>query len=351
MADGIRILKPIAQLRCPPEATTRDVLERLNRSPGRFQIVVDDHGKLLGTVTDGDVRRNLLAGGTLETPVTEYMNKSPAVGRPGRDVDNRALVGRWHFVPVLDDSGTLLHVLVRASDVARIGRALIMAGGFGKRLGERTQSCPKPMLAVGDRPMLEHVLQLIEAANVDVIYIAVHYLREQIENYIASRPNKCQIEFLVEDEPLGTAGILGRLRDLDVPLLVVNADVMTRTDLLALQSFHFAHGHDGTVGVANYQVDVPFGVVRHDDKGLFRMIEEKPKLNFFVAAGIYYLSPQILALAPTSGPMDMPELLTQAHDVGLKIGLFPIHEYWLDVGRPADLQAAHLEHSVAASIS
>ncbi len=347
MSSGYRTVPPLPTLVCPPSISTRDLLERMNRSPYRFQVLTDTNGRLLGAVTDGDVRRALLAGNSLDTPVLSCINRNPVTGMLGQDAENAALAARLGFVPVVDHEGVLVHLLLRTEE-PRLAQALIMAGGFGKRLGERTQSKPKPMLPVGDKPMIEHVLRRVEAANVERIWISVHYLGEQIVEYIQQRENICPIDFLWEDEPLGTAGVLSRLNQIDVPLLVINADVVTNTDLLALKSFHVRQGHDGTVAVARYEVDVPFGVIRHDDHGVFRCIEEKPKLNFFVAAGIYYLAPEIVALVPPGRRTDMPELLTMAHDIGLKVGIFPLHEYWLDVGRPHDLQTANRDHGGAA---
>ena len=204
------------------------------------------------------------------------------------------------------------------------------------------------MLPIGDRPILEHLLGRLEDAGVVQIRIALHYHADQIRKFVAQRDCRAKISFMEEDEPLGTAGALGRLSSSpDVPILVMNADVLTDVDVGALHDFHVRHGFDATVGVARYDVDVPFGVVRYGEDGLFSGVDEKPRISNFIAAGVYYLSPEFVALVPTDRPMDMPELLNLGRSIGMRIGVFPIHEYWTDVGRPDDLQRAEDWHRTA----
>ena len=216
-----------------------------------------------------------------------------------------------------------------------------MAGGFGRRLGERTLKTPKPLLPVGGRPVLDHLLERLEKAGIGNIHISLHYYADKIRSYIAARDNKAKFSFVEEETPLGTAGALARLLPRpSAPVLVMNGDVLTNVDFGALHDFHIRHGFDATVGVARYEVEVPFGVVRYGDDGLFAGIDEKPLISSFIAAGIYYLSPEFVALVPNNRPMDMPELLNLGRGIGLRIGVFPIHEYWTDIGRPDDLERA-----------
>jgi NDP-sugar pyrophosphorylase family protein len=226
-----------------------------------------------------------------------------------------------------------------------------MAGGEGRRLGEKTRSTPKPLLPIGDRPILEHVLSSLETAGVAQIFVTVHYLGEQIEQYLANRDSRAKIDVVWEPAPLGTAGALGILdgRAPREPMLVVNGDIVTGVDFAALHEFHTRHGFDGTAAVTRFDVDIPFGVIRYGEDGLFESIEEKPKISSFVAAGVYYLSPEYLPLVPQGQPMDMPDLLNTGKEIGLQTGLFPIHEYWTDVGRPADLEAAQNRHRLKAA--
>jgi NDP-sugar pyrophosphorylase family protein len=269
------------------------------------------------------------------------MHHNPVVGRLKAPAENAVLLAKVPFLPVVDDLGIIVDVIMPGTSTSGIQTALVMAGGKGRRLGARTRRRPKPLLQVGNRPLIESVLQRLESARVRQVFVSVHYLADQIEAYLRDRNGSCAIEILREDRPLGTAGCFGQMpescRD---PVLVINADVVTQVDLLALERFHRHHNYDGTIAVARYDVQVPFGVIRHDGDGRFEGIDEKPTLSSFVAAGIYYLAAAFRALVPPSKPMDMPELLTLGHKAGLRIGLFPIHEYWMDVGRPDDLRLA-----------
>jgi dTDP-glucose pyrophosphorylase len=331
---------------CGADATVADALARIDQAtPHLFQIVISGEGRVLGTITDGDVRRAMLRGVTMADTVDKCMRKTPLLGRAGEEVTNRVLLRRAWFLPVVDESGRLDHVLVQRRFERPFNRALVMAGGFGRRLGKLTRETPKPLLSVGGRPILDRVLAQLEAAGISAIHLAVHYRAEQIRDFIARRSNLATVDFIEETEPLGTAGALARLSNhIEEPLLVANGDVLTQIDYGALHEFHARHGYDGTVAVSRYEMQVPFGVIRQTADGLFAGIDEKPRMTHFVAAGLYYLSPEFIALTPRGRPVDMPELLTLASGAGLRIGLFPVHEYWKDVGRPSDLAAADQDH-------
>lgn len=343
-------LRDLTPYLCAADATTREVVERLNKaSPYLFQVVVSPDGKLLGTVTDGDIRRAMLKGVALDAPATECMHRAPNTGRVGQDVENRhklaATGGYRPFLPVLDDAGVLREILVQGDVAGGPARAVVMAGGPGTRLGEKTRNTPKPLLLLGEQPILGHVLDALEDAGVRQIDITIHYLAEQIETFVAKRANKAVIRLVRENMRLGTAGALSKLDPApETPVLVVNGDVVSKADFGALAEFHEKHGLDGTIAAARHRVEVPFGVIRYGENGEFEGIEEKPRLDYFVAGGIYYLSPEFLRLVPQDQPMDMPELLNLGRKAGLQVGLFPLHEYWIDVGRPDDLSLAIRDH-------
>jgi NDP-sugar pyrophosphorylase family protein len=310
-----------------------------------FQIVVSESGHVLGTVTDGDIRRAMLRGVAMGDSVEMCMRKTPVLGRAGEDITNRVLLRRAWFLPVVDAAGRLDHVLIQRRFEQPFNRALVMAGGFGRRLGNLTREKPKPLLPVGGRPILDRVLEQLEDAGISTIHLALYYRAGQIRDFIARRHNQAEIKFLEESEPLGTAGALAQLsNNVEEPILVANGDVLTQVDFGALYEFHSRHGYDGTVAVSRYETEIPFGVIRQTADGLFAGIDEKPRMTHFVAAGLYYLSPEFIALTPRGRPVDMPELLTLASGAGLRIGLFPVHEYWIDVGRPGDLAAADEDH-------
>tara|TARA_Y100001970_G_scaffold294127_1_gene447190 strand:- start:33820 stop:34884 length:1065 start_codon:yes stop_codon:yes gene_type:complete len=336
----------IEKLTCSPDSTVRSVLVRIDRSsPNLFQIVIDDMGRVIGTVTDGDVRRGMLAGVSLDDPIRSCMHHSPRVALQSDVDNNNVIIQSSFFLPVVDSHGQLTQVLTRNRHDSVIGRALVMAGGFGTRLGEKTKSRPKPLLEVGGKPILDYVLCQLEAAQISHIHIAVHYLGDQIENFILNRDNRSRIEIIKEVDPLGTAGALSKLpNSLDGPVLVINGDVITEVDLTSMGDFHFRHGYDGTVGAAPYEVNIPFGVLRHDKSGLLTSIEEKPTYQHLVAGGIYLVSPRIVGLITPGKPIDMPDILELAQQAGFRMGIFPVHEYWRDIGRPDDLCSADEEH-------
>ena len=339
-------LTELEPLMCREDTPLSEVLARIDVSPYLFQIVVDGGRRLLGTITDGDIRRAMLHGSGLETPAGACMYATPRFGRIGEDAANQRLLetlgSTIPFLPLLDPDGTVREILYGRS-TRTIETALVMAGGLGTRLGERTQNTPKPLLPVGGRPILEHVLANLELAGVRRIYVSVNYLAEQIEAFLDQRQGSATTIALREQQRLGTAGALGLLppEAKRRPVLVVNGDLLTRVDIAALCDFHTRHGVDATIAVTPHQVEIPFGVVRYGPDGLFASIEEKPRISHFVSAGIYYLTPPLTALVSAGQPTDMPEVLNRAREIGLRIGLFPIHEYWVDVGRPDDLDAAN----------
>jgi len=332
---------------CGPDETLRAVLAALNEAPGnnKFRIVVDEGGRLLGTITDGDVRRALLAGVGLDDPVRLCMNPHPRFGAPDRQHENWAalstLASPTPFLPLIKPDGTVQQVLLGDRAPVRTAAALVMAGGLGSRLGDITRSTPKPLLDVGGAPILHHIITRLEQAGIQDVFVSVRYLAEQVEQFVATRANRATVSLVHEDEPLGTAGALSLLpRDLGVPVIVMNGDVLTEVDIPAMMAFHRRNGFDITIAAAQYEITIPYGVIRHGEDGSFTGIDEKPSLRHFVSAGIYVLSPEILALVPPHQRSDMPEVINRARTIGRGVGVFPIHEYWVDVGRPADLAAA-----------
>lgn len=338
----------LSAVTCGKDLPITEVLARLTDSGYLFQLIVDAEGVLQGTFTDADMRRAILGGATTDSPVSECMQTNPIVGHVGEDAANleklATIPGLIAFLPIVDSAGRLQEVWL--ADVVRGNTpALIMAGGPGSRLGELTADTPKPLLPIGGRPILDHILEGLEHSGIRDIFISVHYLPDKIQHFVSARENAANIELLREEQPLGTAGALARLpRHEDGDLLVINGDLVTSVDFGALETFHRRHSYDATITVASYAVDIPYGVVRHDEDGLFRGIDEKPQHQYFVAAGIYMLSPSVTALVTPEQPLDMPELLNRARGIGLSIGVFPVHEYWRDVGRPDQLAEVMREH-------
>lgn len=331
---------------CTVGTTIREVIRRIDAStPLLFQIVLDHNRRILGTVTDGDIRRGFARGLQLEDMVEACMHSPPITGRVGDETRITEVLRGRRFLPLCDAEGRFEYLLVEQLGPPRAERALILSGGLGSRLGERTKDTPKPLLPVAGKPILEHVLTRLETYGVQQIYISVHYLSDQIKRFVEERDNQSEITVLLEKEPLGTAGSLG-LIDLPTgePILTMNADVLTDVDLNALVEHHSRMGCNGTIAASRHEYQVPYGVLRFDENDILQGIEEKPTFYHLVAAGIYYLDASIIRLAPPGKRIDMPDLLKLAIESGLRLTVFPVHEYWTDVGRPADLDDADNFH-------
>jgi dTDP-glucose pyrophosphorylase len=327
--------------------TLRDAIQALNslKAPAIYLVVVDESNRVQGTVTDGDIRRAVLRNLAMDAPIVDCMHRGAILGHVNRPQENealaRGLLAKPRFLPVVDDHNVLVTILNADTAHEQRAVAMVMAGGRGNRLGELTLTTPKPLIEVGGKPILEHVLDRLEAAGIDKIFISTHYLAEQIEAYTGQRKGTADIELIHEDEPLGTAGSISKIAHrLDRPLLLLNGDIITHVDLSSMLTFHEKKDHSATLAVKRYDVDIPFGVIRHTDDGRFLGIDEKPRLSHFVSAGLYLINPEVGALVPQGQRIDMPEVINLARDAGLQVGLFPIHEYWIDVGRPQDLATA-----------
>ena len=331
----------------PRSASLIDAIEALNLmpAPNIFLIVVDDNRRVVGTVTDGDVRRAFLKGQNGQTPITECMGVASKLGLQDQNARNETLLhgleARPRFLPVVNDEGILVDVLTSETDLADRAVGFVMAGGRGTRLGELTKHKPKPLMEVDGKPILGHALDRLEEANIWKTFVSVNYLAEQISHYVYNRTNKTDIELVHETQPLGTAGAIGLVAErIGLPTIVLNGDIITNLNVEALLDAHQRTGNGVTIAVTRHDVDIPFGVVRHTEDGGFLGIDEKPTVSHFVAAGVYVLSSEVCSLVPRERRTDMPDLIHLAKEIGLGIGVFPIHEYWVDIGQPKDLEAA-----------
>ncbi|MBH64010.1 MAG: hypothetical protein CL569_16495 [Alphaproteobacteria bacterium] len=325
------------------DATVREAMNRINATPHIMQLVVNAAGVLVGTVTDGDVRRGLLNGSDMDARVDSCMRQNPIAAPTVESAIGRAmeLSGRLRCVPVIDADGKPTKVVGEAELKPAFETAMIMAGGFGKRLGSRTANTPKPLIPVAGQPILRHLINDLDERGVSRVIIAAHYLSEQIREFVEKLPHRAQVEILVEESPLGTAGALSRLpSDVDGTLLVLNGDIITQTDLSAMALHHGYHGCDATVGATRHEIEIPFGVIDYDERGSVRSIREKPRYAPYVLAGIYALQPAIYRNLPDTLPLQMPDLLAHAVEQGCQVGVFPIHEYWLDLGHPSEIELA-----------
>ena len=349
-----RMRTDLAGFLCAPGALLRDVLHIVDQNRSGIALVADENQRLLGTITDGDVRRAVLGGANLDSPVDTAMNPSPLVSTPSADpTDTYSLMRtrRMRHLPVVDEGGELvgLHVLTAphiADDLDQdLGAGVVlMAGGMGTRLRPYTETIPKPMIPVGDRPILEHIVEHLAASGIRDMVISTRYLAEQIEEHFGDGSRwSAQISYLAEGaEGLGTAGCLRRLQGrFDSPFLVMNADVFSDFGVANMLSFHRDHRASLTLAVRQYSFKVPYGVVDVDGVRVGGL-QEKPEYEFFVNAGIYVLDPEVLDLIPSSGPYHMTQLIERLLADGQSVISFPILGTWIDIGQPDDLERANL---------
>ncbi len=334
-------------------ATIRDAISCIDKNAKGIALVIDGDHRLLSTITDGDIRRAILAGVTFDTPVSRLMmekekSKYPkpiCVTKKSTDSEMLSLMKDESVrqLPVLDEEGRVVDLVVLSDLVPEeklAVRAVIMAGGKGTRLRPLTEKLPKPMLPVGDRPLMERTIEQLRRSGIRNVNITTHFQPEKIVDHFGDgKAFGVTINYLPEDEPLGTAGALDMMEDTDEPVLVINGDVLTRVDYRAMLNYHREHSADMTIGVRKYDLQVPYGVIDSDGPNV-RKLREKPVIELFVNAGIYLLEPGLNRYLPDSGPFDMTELIQRMIDDGSNVVNFPIVEYWLDIGHPADYEQA-----------
>ena len=327
--------------------------EVLTSSSMRIVLVVDKENRLLGTITDGDIRRALMAGSAMSSLATSVMQKNPIAVNQGDSRRKALQIMREKdllHLPVLDAKGVVVG-LETVRDLLfkeqRPNPVLLMAGGLGKRLYPLTREVPKPLLPVGEKPILQTILEQLAEGGFSQFFLAVHYRSEQVRAHFGDGSKwGVRIEYLEERQPLGTAGALSLLDQtmIDAPLLMINGDLLTRLDFGQLVDFHGEHGGLATMCVREYDFQIPYGVV-HGDGDQVTDIIEKPVQKFFVNAGIYILEPELLGQCRPDEAIDMPDLLREVVNDGRKVSMFPIHEYWLDIGRMEEYERAQVEGS------
>lgn len=348
-----RHLKEHPEIVLSPAATMRDAMEALTKSGVGIALIVDADKTLKGIVVDSDIRRALLSGQPMEAPVGRIMNAKPFTAPS--DLDDEALGALFRernraYIPLVDAKGRLAG-LAGMTDHLGVSSALpnwtvVMAGGLGKRLRPLTQNTPKPLVLVGDKPILEHNVERLVAAGLTRMIFSINYLGEQIKAHFGDGSRwGAQIEYVTEDRELGTAGPLSLIsRDLQAPFLVMNADLLTKVGFRSLLDYHKSEGHKATLCVREYDFQVPYGVAQMEN-GRLTGIVEKPVHKFFVNAGIYVLDPAVLGRLKKGEPRDMPDLLEDLRrsEAGA-VGCFPVSEYWLDIGQLEDYRRAQREY-------
>jgi len=351
------LLKDIHDIYIRSTDAIRDAISCIDIS-GRISIalLVDEEERLIATITDGDIRRAILAGISLDAPLSLLMSikeksehPSAVTAQIGADSESMLQlmkVNRIRQLPLLDEQQHVVKVVTLddLQPVESLGvRAVIMAGGLGTRLRPLTNDTPKPMLPIGDRPMLQVIIGQLLQSGIQNAYITTHYLSEKIVDYFGDGSRfGINLQYINENQPLGTAGALGFIDDIVDPLLVINGDILTNLDFRKLLLYHNRNKADMTIGVRQYDMQVPYGVVECTN-GTVVKVHEKPIYNYLVNSGIYLLEPDILCYIPKGRRFDMTDLIDVLIKHGKRVVSFPIMEYWLDIGQSTDYFIAQEE--------
>lgn len=334
-----------------PQSSIRQAMVCIDHGGRGIALITDQEQRLVGTITDGDVRRAMLAGVDLDTSVSmllarkaSSLHSRPVTALLGTSSTTLLQLMRDHVIhqiPLLDPEGRVAG-LVTLNELLPFAhppiQAVVMAGGFGMRLRPLTDDLPKPMLPVGDRPLIEYIVTRLGDAGIRQVSITTHYKPETIVQHFGNGQKfGVNIDYVNEERPLGTAGALGLIPPWQATLLVMNGDILTRLNYSAMMDFHREHHAVMTVAVRRYEVQVPYGVVDIEGVDICRL-SEKPRLPFFVNAGVYLLEPSVRQYIPAQKRFDMTELIAQLLFEKQRVVSFPISEYWLDIGQHADYQ-------------
>jgi len=328
--------------------TMQKAIEVLNEEALQIALVVNDDDQLVGILTDGDIRRGLLKHYGLDTAVNKFMFTTPTLASTDETRDQ--ILKKMNSVgimqiPIIDENKHIvgLETLQHLLEKKRFDNPVfLMAGGFGTRLQPLTDHTPKPLLTVGNKPILETILDQFIEAGFHNFYISTHYKAEMLREYFGDGTDwDVTISYIHENKPLGTAGALGLLPDgvPDMPVLMMNGDLLTKVDFSELLQFHMENGGEATMCVREYDFQVPYGVITANDHKVGSIVE-KPIHKFFVNAGIYVLSPEIIKKVDGNCFLDMPHMLQKHIDVDGQVNMFPVHEYWLDIGQMEQFEQA-----------
>ena len=333
------------------EMSIREAMEVIEAASVQFAMVRENR-KLLGVVTDGDVRRGILRGIPLTAPVRTVLNPRPVVARVEQDKNAVARImrqKRLHHIPVLNEEDEVVNLYTieeLSYKKSRDNIVVLMAGGLGTRLRPLTDSTPKPLLKVGNKPILATIIENFREDGFYKFYLSVNYKSEMIEKYFGGGESMgVEISYIHEKERLGTAGALYYLpRGTNEPIVVMNGDLLTKADFGDFVDFHRREGAVATMGVREYTRQIPYGVIDFDGERIVS-IREKPSETYLINAGMYVLSPEVLDLLREEKAVDMPNLFTDIIAGGGKTTVYPIREYWLDIGRIDDFERAQRDYA------
>lgn len=332
-------------------STIKEALKIIDEGAIRIAIVLDGDERVIGTLTDGDIRRGLLGGLSLDSTIENLYFKEPVLANINdskEEIIQKALRKQIYQIPIVDNDGKFVKI-EELSNLLKVNtkhnRVILMAGGLGTRLRPLTQDTPKPLLKVGNKPILETIIENFAKYGFVNITISVNYKADMIREYFGDGSEfGVNIDYIQESKRMGTAGALSLIKDRpQEPFFVMNADLLTNVNFEHLLDFHLIEHSVATMCVREYDYQVPYGVIEIEGSNIVS-IEEKPIHKFFVNAGIYVLSPQIFEYIPKDQFYDMPTLFDDIIKDELKSISFPVHEYWLDIGRMSDFEQAQHEY-------
>lgn len=344
-------MKNIENIKLKQNATIKEALGIIDSGAMQIALVVDDNDKLLGTLTDGDIRRGILRGLDLDSSIETIVFKEPAIAKISstkEEILKIALSKKLHQIPIVDDNGIVLdlkEIEELVEPKIKTNRVILMVGGLGTRLRPLTQDTPKPMLKVGNKPILQTIVEKFAEYGFVNITMCVNFNASIIRDYFSDgREFGVNIDYVLEQKRMGTAGALSLLKEHpSEPFFVMNGDLLTNVNFEHIFNYHVLNKATATMCVREYDYEVPYGVVKMNDNKIIE-IAEKPVQKFFVSAGIYMLSPEILDLIPKNEFYDMPALFEKLIKLSKNVISFPIREYWLDIGRMEEYQRANEEY-------
>ena len=333
-----------------PNTSIIDALKLLDKTALKLILVIEESGKLLGVVSDGDIRSGLLKGIAVDSCVSTIMNTRPTTTIPNNSRHKNLSLMDFHQIqqiPIIDGKGCVVGLEIQEELLKtepKQAPVILMAGGLGRRLTHLTENCPKPLLKIGSKPILETIVENFREYGFFRFFISVNYKAEMIEEYFGDGSKwKVQIEYLREKEAKGTAGALNLLsKDFDEAMFVMNGDVLTTVNFNHLLDFHIANQAVATMCVKKGNYTIPYGLVKINNHEIYSL-EEKPRNSFFVNAGIYVLDPSILKSIPDEGEFHMTDLYSLLIRQKRKVVAFPVSEYWRDIGKHEDFATAGIE--------
>lgn len=344
-------MKNVDDILVKESTSIHEVLQIIDKSSKQLAIVVDDQKKLLGTISDGDIRRALLKNISLSESVKNIYFKSPTVASINdskEEIISICKMKKLHQIPIVDNYGNVLGLEILnelISKEKKTNKVILMVGGLGTRLRPLTEKTPKPMLKVGNKPLLQTIVEKFAEYGYTNIMMCVNYKSHIIQEYFGDGSEfGVSIEYILEEQRMGTAGALSLLKEKPTePFFVMNGDLLTNVNFEHLDNYHSANNSMATMCVREYDFQVPYGVVSMENSKIIS-IEEKPTHKFFVSAGIYMLSPEILKYIPENEFYDMPTLFEKLISENENIISFPLREYWLDIGRIEEFEKANDEY-------